>query len=95
VKHHCHARNCSVGCKPECLMCLGHWRRVPRKLQRAVWDSYRPGQCDDRNPSEEWHVAADAAIAYVAILEGLPIRWKEAEALSFYGYGHLTPVEVR
>lgn len=51
-------------------MCVIHWVQVPRKLQKAVWAHYRPGQCVDKEPSAEWHAAADAAIAYVAELEG-------------------------
>lgn len=54
-------------------MCAPHWRRVPRDLQKKVWAHYRPGQCDDRSPSEAWHEAADLAIAAVAD--------KEADAL--------------
>lgn len=46
-------------------MCLRHWRMVPYPLQRRVWVTYRPGQCDDREPSQEWHAAADAAIEAV------------------------------
>jgi len=44
---------------------------VPADIQRRVWSTYRPGQCDDMNPSEEWHKAADAAIESVAKQEGL------------------------
>lgn len=51
------------------LMCLKHWRMVPRDIQRRVWSTYRPGQCDDKQPSESWHEAADAAIAAVATKE--------------------------
>lgn len=61
-KHRCHARGCITPCKPEYLMCPKHWRMVPRALQQAVYDAYRPGQCDDKNPSRAWHEAADAAI---------------------------------
>jgi hypothetical protein len=84
--HHCHARSCTVAVKPELLMCLGHWRKVPRTIQRAVWASYRRGQCDDMNPSEGWHQAADAAIGYVAALEGQALRVKEVNALRALGY---------
>jgi hypothetical protein len=65
MTHHCHARSCQTYCKPECLMCLKHWRMVPKDIQRWVWDEYRPGQCDDKSPSEAWHAAADAAIKAV------------------------------
>lgn len=65
MEHHCHARNCTTPVKPELLMCLKHWRMVPKKLQQEVWKHYRPGQCDDKEPSEEWFKAADAAILAV------------------------------
>lgn len=67
--HHCHAEGCAVATRPELLMCGRHWRMVPRALQRAVWASYRAGQCDDKRPSREWLRAADAAIKHVAALE--------------------------
>lgn len=64
--HHCHARGCTAATKPEMLMCLRHWRMVPRDMQRRVWATYRQGQCDNKQPSLEWHAAADAAIEAVA-----------------------------
>jgi hypothetical protein len=57
LPHTCHARGCSKPVKPELLMCAAHWRLVPKVIQRAVWAAYRPGQCDDKQPSEEWHRA--------------------------------------
>ena len=53
-------------------MCAPHWRMVPRKLQRYVWANYRRGQVNDMRPSIAWHLAADAAIAAVAIRDGCP-----------------------
>ena len=67
-------------------MCLRHWRMVPKVIQRAVWNHYRPGQCDDKRPSPAWHEAADAAIGYVARLEGRSVRVVEAEALEKFGF---------
>ena len=84
--HTCHARGCPTPVKPELLMCPKHWGMVPRDLQRAVWQSYRPGQCEDMNPFAEWHVAADAAIGYVALREERPVRRLETEALRQFGY---------
>lgn len=69
-EHTCHAIGCSTPCPPEYLMCPRHWRMVPYKFQRRVWATYRDGQCDDMNPSAEWHLAADAAICAVALKEG-------------------------
>ena len=68
--HHCHAYRCKTLVPPERLMCLKHWRMVPKPLQQSVWEHYRDGQCDDKNPSEDWHKAADAAIHFVKAREG-------------------------
>lgn len=85
-KHTCHARNCPIPCRPEYLMCPRHWRKVHPRIQRLVWRHYRDGQCDDMNPSKEWHEAADAAIGYVATLEDQPVRVAELNALNKYGF---------
>jgi hypothetical protein len=67
--HLCHARDCEKECKPEKLMCGKHWAMVPAHIQRAVYKAYRPGQCDDKRPSQEWIDAAEAAIKAVAAAE--------------------------
>jgi hypothetical protein len=87
MTHHCHARGCTARCRPELLMCPGHWRQVPRKIQRAVLATYRPGQCDDMDPSEQWHETADAVIGYVAALDREPLRVCEVTPLRTFGYG--------
>jgi hypothetical protein len=62
MSHLCHATGCEREVEPKLLMCLKHWRMVPRPLQRAVWAQYRSGQEDDKRPSREYLAAADAAI---------------------------------
>ena len=74
MNHHCHAKGCAVEVPPEMLMCLRHWRMVPQPLKRAVWMTYRNGQCDDKKPSLAWVAAADAAIRAVAELEAARVR---------------------
>lgn len=69
--HNCHAIACKTRCKPEFLMCGRHWAKVPEVYKKLVWKHYRHGQCDDKEPSPEWHAAADLAIAAVALKEGL------------------------
>lgn len=81
LAHHCHARGCTKSVRPELLMCVRHWRMVPANVQRAVWRTYRQGQCDDKRPSDAWHVAANAAVGAVATLENQPVREVEREAL--------------
>jgi hypothetical protein len=63
--HHCHARGCETRTKPELLMCYKHWKMVSKATQRAVWQHYRPGQCDDMKFSDAWYNAAQTAIAEV------------------------------
>ena len=77
MAHHCHARGCEVPVRPELLMCRRHWAMVPRELQRRVWATCRPGQCDDKRPSKEWMVAANAAIDAVAAKEARQRAQKE------------------
>ena len=84
MSHHCHARGCTRPVRPEYLMCGRHWALVPGIIQTNVYKYYRPGQCDDKNPSVAWHKAADAAIGAVALLEGQPIRAHELKALLSY-----------
>ncbi len=84
--HHCHAVNCPNPCEPERLMCPGHWFMVPTSLQQAVWAHYREGQCDDKNPSVPWHIAADAAIGYVAHKEGLVVSRRQMDALKLHDF---------
>jgi hypothetical protein len=86
LQHTCHARGCERPVKPELLMCFAHWRMVPRVIQRAIWATYRPGQCDDKHPSREWFRAADAAIGFVARVEGKPINQTESTELTSFGF---------
>ena len=45
-------------------MCRMHWYMVPIDLRRLIWRHYRPGQCDDMNPSKSYcHVAKQAVEA--------------------------------
>jgi len=65
VSHRCHAQGCAASVPPEMLMCKRHWFMVPPNIRRAVWSTYRDGQCNDKRPSRAWLSAADAAIAAV------------------------------
>jgi hypothetical protein len=74
MSHHCHAERCAEKVKPELFMCRRHWFMVPRMLRDRIWDTYRKGQCGDKNPSREYCEAADAARAAVAKEEGIQIH---------------------
>ena len=75
-------------------MCWAHWKNVPKSIQQAVYAHYRPGQCDDKSPSEEWHEAADAAIGYLAQKEGHKLRPAETKALMKFGFTTKAPKVV-
>lgn len=39
--HACAAVGCQHLVQPGFLMCMDHWRQVPRKVQAGVWTAYR------------------------------------------------------
>lgn len=67
--HLCHAKGCEKEVPPARLMCLAHWRMVPRPLQNRVWATYCPGQEIRKDPSAEYLEAMNAAINAVAARE--------------------------
>ncbi len=69
--HRCHAQGCTKVISPRLLMCPGHWRMVPRELQKAVWTHYRPGQAHEQQSTQESIQAALAAIKAVAAREAV------------------------
>lgn len=70
MRHACHALGCNAAVPPRMLMCLRHWRMVPKPLQADVWATYRPGQEIDKRPSQDYLTAQQAAIVAVAEREG-------------------------
>lgn len=69
MKHKCHAVNCSAEVPPKMLMCLRHWRMVPKSLQDRVWATYRSEQEIAKTPSQNYLQAAMDAIRAVASKE--------------------------
>ncbi len=68
--HLCHAKRCPVPVPRNALMCLRHWRMVPKNLQRDVWRVYLPGQEQGTAPvTDEYLKAARAAIDWVSNAE--------------------------
>ena len=71
--HTCHAYDCNKATKPEMFMCLKHWRMLPRLYKRGIWESYRPGQCDDWNITDIYAKRAKVCIQYIAEKENKTI----------------------
>ena len=61
----CPVKGCTAHAKPNQLMCWPHWKRVPKALNHAVFDTYR----NLRNDVEAYRQARDAAIAAVEAKE--------------------------
>jgi len=55
-KHACAIPGCFVMVDSGLLMCPAHWRRVPKPVQRAVWNTWRNG------PSGAYLAARESAI---------------------------------
>ena len=89
--HTCHAIACNTRTKPEMFMCYRHWKSLPRSMQRAIWATYRPGQCDDWNITDAYANAAQTAIRHLAEREGIEVTGTEDE-LRLYDY--LRPSET-
>ena len=66
MSHHCHATDCTIEIPPEMFMCRKHWFSLPRILRIKIWQTYRPGQCDDWNISHEYAKAARECVIYIA-----------------------------
>ena len=70
LKHECHATGCVVEVPPKMLMCIRHWRMVPRTLQQKIWATYRIGQEIRKDPTREYLDAQRAAVRAVEQKEG-------------------------
>ena len=65
VGNPCPVAGCTRIAKPNQLMCWPHWRRVPKALNHAVFETYR----NLRNDPQSYREARDAAIAAVEAKE--------------------------
>lgn len=74
--HLCHAFECKTAVPPRMLMCLRHWKMVPKNIQSAVWAEYRPGQELDKMPSEDYVLVQRSAVWAVFVAEG-KCTWPE------------------
>lgn len=73
MRHTCHAIDCEKSVPPKLLMCLKHWRMVPKAIQILVWQHYVPGQETTKNPTAEYMKVQRKAVIAVARKEGTEI----------------------
>lgn len=70
--HRCHAIGCETSVPPRRFMCVRHWGMLPAAMQRRIWSTYRPGQEEDKRPSQAYLVAAHASAHWLHEREGKP-----------------------
>ena len=69
MKHTCHIPHCDLEISTSQLMCRRHWTMLPKPMQKRVWESYRKGQEDTKDPSSSWLRVAREAIDYVVVVD--------------------------
>lgn len=74
----CYAKGCGEPISPRYLMCWGHWRRVPRRIQATIWES-------NYVVHPEHAASRLAARASIAAKEGIVLDEDERRALETYG----------
>jgi hypothetical protein len=63
MSHPCRIPDCVRPAKDGQLMCLPHWRRVPRALNRAIFDTYANG------PRDAYRANVDEAVRVIQAKE--------------------------
>ena len=76
----CNMPGCDAVCKPMIVMCVKHWKIVPRAVQSWVMGESRP-VWGPEGPSISWHVAVDVAIATVKAHDGESVTPESVMAL--------------
>ncbi len=98
MSHTCHATGCNRTVAPHLFMCNrryqkiggGHWWMVHKTTRDLIWQHYRPGQQDDKNPSPEYCAAARRAVIEVAVKEG-----RKPDTRLYDAYLKLEPLDKR
>lgn len=64
TRHVCAHPDCTRMIPANQLACGSHWVRLPRRLRQAIWNTYRPGQEQDGQPSAEYMAALDDVMRF-------------------------------
>lgn len=56
--HTCHWPGCTKQVPPAMWGCSMHWFKLPQKLRNMIWRTYRVGQEEDLEVSQEYLTAA-------------------------------------
>lgn len=64
--HTCNAHGCERRVPPSMFACKPHWFALPKKIRDAIWNEYRPGQEDDKEPSFRYMAVQRLAVSHTA-----------------------------
>lgn len=64
--HTCHWPNCGKEVPAAMWGCKRHWFKLPLSLRNRIWATYRPGQEEDKRPSDAYIAAARAVQDWIA-----------------------------
>lgn len=86
----CQVKGCTAQAKPNQLMCWPHWRRVPKALNHAVWETYLNLRFDPAAYREARDAAIEAVESKEAEEKGTPMsarfvlcKFREEDARSY------------
>jgi len=66
MAHKCHWPGCPREVPPSMWGCNMHWFKLPAKLRRRIWATYRQGQEITKTPSTAYIAAAQAVQQWIA-----------------------------
>lgn len=69
--HGCHWPGCKKQVPPAMWGCRVHWHKLPQRIRKAIWRTYRIGQEQRMDPSPEYIAVARAAEEWAMAQEAL------------------------
>lgn len=67
--HTCHWPGCTKQVPPAMWGCAPHWFKLPVKLRKMIWYTYRPGQEVTLTPSNEYLAATKEVQRWIATVK--------------------------
>ena len=65
MAHLCHWPDCKTEVHPKLWGCPKHWFTLPLEIRRHIWQTYRPGQEEDKKPSDAYVTVANMVQAWI------------------------------
>lgn len=64
-EHRCHWPGCPEIVPAAAWGCRKHWYMLPLSIRNRIWGAFRPGQEDDKTPSQRYLAAAMEARRWI------------------------------